>query len=52
MRTLLSSRNLGPTPWIGMRKDESLEERSRKGLRWYNMDTLDENFVASTSSKS
>jgi hypothetical protein len=35
-----------------MRKDESLEERSGKDLGRYNMDTLDENFIASTSSKS
>jgi hypothetical protein len=45
-RTLLSSRNLGPTPWIGMRKDESLEERYGKDLGRYNTDTLDKNFAA------
>jgi hypothetical protein len=32
-RTLLSLRNLGPTPWIGIWEDENIEERSRKDLR-------------------
>jgi hypothetical protein len=33
MRILLSSTNLGPTPWIGILEDEDLEERDGEVLR-------------------
>jgi hypothetical protein len=43
MRILLSSRNLGPTPWIGILEDEDLEKRFFERL---NLDLLDKIFVA------
>jgi hypothetical protein len=33
MRILLSSRNLGPTLWIGILEDEDLEDREREDLK-------------------
>jgi hypothetical protein len=30
---LLSSRNLGPTPWIGILEDKDLEERAGENVR-------------------
>jgi hypothetical protein len=33
LRILLSSRNLGPTPWIGIYEDKDLEERAGENLR-------------------
>jgi hypothetical protein len=43
MRILLSSKNLGPTPWIGILEDEDLEKRFFIRL---NLDLLDKIFVA------
>jgi hypothetical protein len=33
LRILLSSRNLGPTPWIGILEDKYIEERAGENLR-------------------
>jgi hypothetical protein len=33
LRILLSSRNVGPIPWIGILEDEDLEERVGENLR-------------------
>jgi hypothetical protein len=33
MRILLSSRNLGPTLWIGILDDEDLEDRDGEDLK-------------------
>jgi hypothetical protein len=43
MRICLSSRNLGPTPWIGILEDEDLEKRFFGRL---NLDLVDKIFVA------
>jgi hypothetical protein len=43
MRIVLSSRNFGPTPWIGILEDEGLEKRFFERL---NLDLLDKIFVA------
>jgi hypothetical protein len=47
LRILLSPRNLGPTPWIGILKDTDLEEReSMRILGRHALDFLDDILVA------
>jgi hypothetical protein len=51
LRILLSPRNLGPTPWIGILKDTDLEEReSMRILGRHALDFLDDILVAWPSS--
>jgi hypothetical protein len=46
MRILLSSRNLGPTLWIGILEMKILRIEMEGILRRYNLDLLDKIFVA------